>query len=136
MQCSTMWVYLNTSMYSGQRMHTSEHQREETSVHCRHILCKAASLAATRDTGNQHIVFSVFLAGVNSLMKRDRNRALSIIRVIEGRGVGCNVTESRKLLEAMYHEQEVRARCGQSTDDLDWVSFGQEQDIKIVSFGV
>lgn len=131
-----MLVYLYTSMYRGQRMHTLLYQREETALHCRHILCKATSFAATKDVGQQHIVFSVFLAGVNSLIKRDRNKALSIIRAIEGNGVSCNATQTLELLEAIYVEQESRARCGDNPADFDWVSFGQERGIKIVTFGV
>lgn len=129
-------VYLHTSMYPGQRNHLSSAQRKEVANHCRHILSMAALVVAEKGTEKHHIILSVFLAGVNSASDHDKNRAIGIIRAMEGTGISCNVTKSRELLEEVCTEQKERVQFGGSATDIDWVSFAKERGIRLVNMGL
>ncbi|KAH0000793.1 hypothetical protein KCU78_g15200, partial [Aureobasidium melanogenum] len=135
-QYSTAMVYLHTSMYKGQRNHMSTAQRKEVANHCRHILAMAALVIAEKGTEQHNIIFCVFLAGVNSVNDHDKNRAIGIIRAMEGTGISCNVTKSRELLEAVCMEQRERAQFGGNVADIDWVSFAKESGIRLVNMGL
>lgn len=123
-------------MYRGQRNHLSPTQRKEVANHCRHILAMAALVVAEKGTEQHHIILSVFLAGVNSANDHDKNRAIGIIRAMEGTGISCNVTKSRELLEAVCAEQRERVQFGGSALDVDWVSFAKERGIRLVNMGL
>lgn len=129
-------VYLHTSMYRGQRIHMTPAQRKEVANHCRHILAMAALVVAEKGTEQHHIVFSVFLAGVNCANDHDKNRAIGIIRAMEGTGISCNVTKSRELLEAVCAEQRERAQFGGNAAEVDWVVFARQRGIRLVNFGL
>ncbi|CAD0084070.1 unnamed protein product [Aureobasidium vineae] len=129
-------VYLHTSMYRGQRIYMTSTQRKEVANHCRHILSMAALVVAERGTEQHHIIFSVFLAGVNSANDHDKNRAIGIMRAMEGTGISCNVTKSRELLEAVCAEQRARADFGGNAAEVDWVSFAKERGFRIVNLGL
>ncbi|KAK6000308.1 hypothetical protein QM012_003940 [Aureobasidium pullulans] len=136
LQYSTAMVYLHTSMYRGQRNHLSSSQRKEVANHCRHILSMAALVVAEKGTEQHHIILSVFLAGVNSASDHDKNRAIGIIRAMEGTGISCNVTKSRELLEAVCAEQREKIQFGGSATDIDWVSFAKDSGIRLVNMGL
>lgn len=129
-------VYLHTSMYRGQRMHMTSAQRKEVANHCRHILAMAALVVAEKSTEQHHIIFAVFLAGVNCANDHDKNRAIGIIRAMEGTGISCNVTKSRELLEAVCAEQRERVQFGGNAAEVDWVSFARHRGIRLVNLGV
>lgn len=133
---STAMVYMHTSMYRGQRLHNTSAQRKEIASHCRHILAMAALVIAEKGTEQHHIIFSVFLAGVNSSNDHDKNRAIGIIRAMEGTGISCNVTKSRELLEMICAEQRERVQFGGSPAEIDWVSYARERDIRLVNLGL
>ncbi|KAI4770242.1 hypothetical protein E4T52_14733 [Aureobasidium sp. EXF-3400] len=118
-QYSTAMVYLHTSMYSDQQMHTSSLQRREFAFHCRYILEMAAHVVTARNTEQHHIAFFVFLAGVASRNDHDKSRALGIMRTMEGTGISHNATESRKLLEAVFSEQRCRVELGGSAVEVE-----------------
>ncbi|KAH0174503.1 hypothetical protein KCU67_g729, partial [Aureobasidium melanogenum] len=136
LQYSTTMVYLHTSMYRGQRMHTSQVQRKEIAVHCRHILALATQVMVAKATEQHHIIFPVFLAGVNSTNDHDRNRAIGIIRAAEGTGISQNATKSRELLKAIGAEQRYKARYGGNATDIDWISFAREHGIRLLNIGL
>ncbi|KAG9664156.1 hypothetical protein KCU95_g2147, partial [Aureobasidium melanogenum] len=136
LQYSTAMVYLHTSMYNGQRNHMSAGQRKEVANHCRHILSMAALAVAEKGTEQHNLIFSIFLAGVNSANDHDKNRAIGLIRAMEGTGISCNVTKSRELLEAVCIEQRERIQFGGNVADIDWVSFAKERGIRLVNMGL
>ncbi|KAH0342598.1 hypothetical protein KCU81_g5544, partial [Aureobasidium melanogenum] len=136
LQYSTAMVYLHTSMYNGQRNHLSSTQRKEVANHCRHILSMAALVVAEKGTEQHNLIFSIFLAGVNSANDHDKNRAIGLIRAMEGTGISCNVTKSRELLETMCVEQRERIQFGGNASDIDWVSFAKERGIRLVNMGL
>ncbi|KAI5268205.1 hypothetical protein E4T47_07806 [Aureobasidium subglaciale] len=136
LQYSTAMVYLHTSMYRGQRVYNSPAQRKEVATHCRHILAMASLVIAEKGIEQHHIVFSVFLAGVNTCNDHDKNRAIGIIRAMEGTGISCNVTKSRELLETLCAEQRERVQFGGNTTEIDWVSYAREHGIKLVNLGL
>ncbi|KAI5206427.1 hypothetical protein E4T39_02453 [Aureobasidium subglaciale] len=136
LQYSTAMVYLHTSMYRGQRVYNSPAQRKEVATHCRHILAMASLVIAEKGTEQHHIVFSVFLAGVNTCNDHDKNRAIGIIRAMEGTGISCNVTKSRELLETLCAEQRERVQFGGNATEIDWVSYAREHGIRLVNLGL
>lgn len=123
-------------MYNGQRNHLSSTQRKEVANHCRHILSMAALVVAEKGTEQHNLIFSIFLAGVNSANDHDKNRAIGLIRAMEGTGISCNVTKSRELLETMCVEQRERIQFGGNASDIDWVSFAKERGIRLVNMGL
>lgn len=129
-------VYLHTSMYRGQRMHMTSAQRKEVANHCRQILAMAAMVVAEKGTEQHHIVFGVFLAGVNCTNDHDKNRAIGLIRAMEGTGISCNVTKSRELLEAVCAEQRERVQFGGNAAEVDWISFARQRGIRLVNLGL
>lgn len=136
MQYSTAMVYLHTSMYNHQRTHATPLQRKETASHCRHILTMATQIIAAKSTDHHHIIFPVFLAGVNSTNDHDKNRALGILRAMEGTGISCNVSKSRELFEAVCNEQKNRVRFGGSAAEVDWISFARQHGFRTVNLGL
>lgn len=124
-------------MYRGQRAHDSPAQRKEVANHCRHILALATLMISEESTEQHHIIFSVFLAGVNSRNDHDKNRAIGVIRAMEGTGISSNVTKSRELLEMVCAEQrrEIQFGCGCGTK-VDWVSFAIEHGFRLVNLGL
>ena len=123
-------------MYCGQQLYTSPLQCREVAAHCRHILAMADLVVATQDIEQHHVIFSVFLAGVNSSNDQDKKHAIAIMRAMEGTGISCNVIKCRELLEAVYAEQSVRVQSGGNAAEVDWVTFARERGIRLVNFGL
>lgn len=136
LQYYTTIVYLHTSMYRGQRMQTSQLQHKEVAVHCRHILAMAALVVTEEPTEQHNIIFSVFLAGINSTNEHDKTQAVGLTRAMEGTGISQNVTQSRELLETIYAEQRRKARSGGNAADIDWITFARDRGTRLVNLGL
>ncbi|GAB7357702.1 hypothetical protein MBLNU459_g0369t1 [Dothideomycetes sp. NU459] len=135
LQHSTAVVYLHTSMYPKQRLHSHLHQKE-VARHCSIILELASATVAAKNFDQHHFIFSLFLAGFASVKQRDKVLAVELLRAMEGTGISQNVSHSRKLLELVCLEQRARVAAGGCQEEVDWISFARERGMGFVNFGL
>lgn len=118
-------------MYPGQSLRLTPF-RKRVAQHCSKIL----SLVSAQSLGQHHLSFPLFLAGYASKSIHEKTQALELMESKQGVGLSNNNSRSLALLKLIYAEQETRRVSLAKTEDVDWIAFSHEVDMKIVNFSL
>ncbi|KAL1302235.1 hypothetical protein AAFC00_002660 [Neodothiora populina] len=136
LQLYTQMLYLDTSMYPGQRLHNTLEVREDVSRRCTTIIAMTTSVVEAQDYDQHHIVFPIFMAGFATEKAEVKVHAINLLNAMEGTGISRNVTRSRELLVSVCEEQEMCAMAGAQAEEVDWITLAKSKGIAIVNFGL
>ncbi|GAB7350300.1 hypothetical protein MBLNU459_g0936t1 [Dothideomycetes sp. NU459] len=102
-------IYLQTSMFSGQKQQNSASGSSSVPVSCKNL------------------VFPTFLAGYANTDWNAKSQALGMIEKLEPFSVAGNASRARQLLSDVHKVQ----RCA---TDVDWIELGKQQGLSIINF--
>jgi len=98
-------IYSHTSIWPGQRMHTSPDSDSEIAAATQQILQLAEVMIANDSYGSRFLIFPLFMAGVASMIAKQKMLALNLIQQVEREAIGRIATITRQTLEAIYQRQ-------------------------------
>jgi hypothetical protein len=99
------------------------------------IIELAGQVAADERWELQFMPFSIFLSGVVSREKDEKERALSLMIAFERESHGGNTATMRRLLETIY-EKQATTRNGKQDLAVDWVEVMRMSGLRLVMFGM
>lgn len=118
LQYSALTIYIHTSMYSNQRLHSDRYQ-EEDAYHCSRILSLVSTGIANHNREHYHTA-AVFLAGVTSKAMKERAQAMEVLDVLSPLLPECLLNNTRALLD-LIQEKQIRAEMSWSrAEEVDW----------------
>lgn len=132
-------LYLQTSMYPGQRLLTAlEVQQSQLGIeqHVSSILTMASRLIQIERFELRSIVFPLFIAGFATNKPDVKARAAELIRFMEPHGISQNTKRTRQLLVAVSEEQRRRAQAGRRAEEVDWMAVARERGLMVVNCGL
>ncbi|KAF7906729.1 hypothetical protein EAF00_001008 [Botryotinia globosa] len=100
-------VYYHTSMYQGQSLILSAEVEEELSSCAREIILISKMMIDLGCIGSRFIVFPIFMAGMASRVKEDKQSALRFLHKLEETSFGSNTRTTSKLLVSIIEKQEI-----------------------------
>ncbi|QSZ35304.1 hypothetical protein DSL72_008173 [Monilinia vaccinii-corymbosi] len=130
-------IYYHTSMYHGQLLMPAAAEVEEEIASCaREITLIAKKILDRKRFKFRFLVFPLFIAGMASKVKEEKQIALDLIRNLEETSFGSNTTTTRKLLETIYAKQE--AAIAQTGTDLgvSWIEELESSLEPLIIFGL
>jgi hypothetical protein len=84
----------------------------------------------------QFMPFSLFLAGVVSRRKEEKELALGLMLALERKGYGKNTATARRLLEKIYDEQQSTAGSSNPDPRVEWLEVMERCGLRLVIFGM
>ncbi|KAF7929364.1 uncharacterized protein EAE98_005282 [Botrytis deweyae] len=100
-------IYYHTSMYQGQSLIIAAEVEEQLSSCAREIILIAKTMIDLGRLGARFVVFPIFMAGIASRVKEEKQSALEFLRRLEETSFGSNTTTTRKLLASIIKKQEI-----------------------------
>jgi hypothetical protein len=84
----------------------------------------------------QFIPLSLFLSGVVSRRKDEKDLALTLMTALERESYGKTTSTMRRLLEIIYDKQQATTRGGQQDRVIDWLEVMEKSGFRLVMFGM
>ena len=81
-------------------------------------------------------MFPLFIAGMASCEQDAKGRAVDLITVFEGKGIGQNTLRTRQLLVAVCEEQNRIVDLGGRMVDVDWLVVARERGLLVLNCGL
>lgn len=132
-------IYTRTSMYPGQRLIQSMNQPNlvaDTEARVDVILSVASHIAQEQAWDQRHIIFPIFMAGFATKQSDSKVRAIELIRLFEGSGIGQNTSTTRKLLTAVCEEQAQSIAAHRSMEEVDWLCVLGDRGLRVSNCGL
>ncbi|KAF7959106.1 hypothetical protein EAE96_002623 [Botrytis aclada] len=99
-------IYYYTSMYQGQSLILAADVEEQISSCAREIILITKMMLDLGYLGSRFMVFPIFMAGVATRMREEKQSALEYLRRLEETSFGSNTSTTRKLLASIIEKQE------------------------------
>ncbi|KAF5878013.1 uncharacterized protein Bfra_000179 [Botrytis fragariae] len=99
-------IYYHTSMYQGQSLVLAAEVGEQLSTCAREIILITEMMINLGCLEFRFIVFPIFMAGMASRVKEEKQSALEFLRRLEETSFGSNTNTTRKLLASIIEKQE------------------------------
>ncbi|TGO21251.1 hypothetical protein BPAE_0231g00110 [Botrytis paeoniae] len=96
-----------TDMYQGQSLILAAEVEEQLSSCAREIILITKTMIDLGCLGARFIVFPIFMAGMASRVKEEKQSALEFLRKLEKTSFGSNTNTTRKLLASIIEKQEI-----------------------------
>lgn len=129
-------IYSHTSMWSGQRVDTSQEFDVEISAAVQQILQVSQAIVASQPSNSRFVVFPLFMAGFASTVGNQKLLVLDLIQQIEQESIGHNTRATRRALETIYDHQNQRFMHTGHSLDVDWLQIMMDQGLTVVNFGL
>jgi hypothetical protein len=129
-------IYSHTSMWATQRLDMSPDYDTEIAVAANQILQLTRRNLNRGNFDSRFLVFPVFMAGFASQDGVQKRTALELIQRMEEVSMGKNTRAVRRLLEAIYNQQNERFMTTGQSLDVDWRELMVKEDIVVVNFGL
>ncbi|MCJ1309148.1 hypothetical protein MMC25_002803 [Agyrium rufum] len=137
-------LYHMCMIYSYTNMHATQLSESPSSIPNNAVMqgvdaiLRLASTAMHREQMiSQFLVFPTFIAGVAaSTSPERRDLALHIIGQMEMESIGNNTKATRRLLEAVYEEQDASLARGVPAGQVDWITVMEDRSMQVVNFGL
>lgn len=120
-------IYLQTSMFNGQKQQDDVNSSSSIPISCKVILKIVSVYADEAAPRRQNLVFPTFLAGYANTDWDAKNQALGIIKKLEPCSLGGNASRAHQLLTNLYKAQK-------SATDVDWITVGKLHGLSIINF--
>jgi hypothetical protein len=129
-------IYSHTSMWATQRLETSPDYNTEIAVAANQILQLTRKNLDRGNSNSRFLVFPVFMAGFACQDGMQKRAALELIQSMDEGSMGKNTRAVRRLLEAVYSQQNERFMMTGQSLDVDWRELMVKEDIVVVNFGL
>ncbi|TGO46660.1 hypothetical protein BCON_0313g00080 [Botryotinia convoluta] len=100
-------IYYHTSMYQGQSLILAAEVEEQLSSCAREIILITKMMIDLGCLKSRFIVFPIFMAGMASRVKEEKQSALKFLRRLEETSFGSNTSTMRNLLASIIEKQEI-----------------------------
>lgn len=132
MHYSALTLYIHTSMYSKQRLHSGRYQ-EEDAYHCSRILSVGSTAVANHNKEHYHTA-AVFLAGITSKVIKERAQAMDVLDVLSGQLPEYLLDNTWALLSLIQEKQLLAEMSWSRAEEVDWIDEGKELGKKLSHF--
>lgn len=138
----TAILYSRTSMFPAQRSIPLANQSDvqtDTERRCLAVLTLASRYVDEGLIERRYIVFPIFLAGVATGQSVAKDRAIEMLRSMQGPvtgGIGQNTSRTWQLLSAVRQKQRDVAQQGGRIEDVDWLDLARKSKLSVVNCGL
>lgn len=108
-------------MFQGQFLIPSTEVEEQIASCAKEITMIAKKILDCKRFEFRFLVFPVFLAGMASKIKEEKQIALDLMKSLEKTSFGSNTTTTRKLLVTIYEKQEAAVAQTGNALGISWI---------------
>ncbi|KAB8302001.1 hypothetical protein EYC80_005454 [Monilinia laxa] len=114
-------IYYHTSMFQGQFLIPSTEVEEQIASCAKEITMIAKKILDCKRFEFRFLVFPVFLAGMASKIKEEKQIALDLMKSLEETSFGSNTTTTRRLLVKIYEKQKAAVAQTGNALGISWI---------------
>ena len=129
-------IYTHTSMWPTQRLDTAPDYTDDLSRAASTVLQIVSDTSERGQLDHRFVMFPLLMAGVAVGSASDKMLVQDLMRSFEQESFGSNTRATRKLLEAVYEQQNRSSATLGHSLDVDWIGVLGEMGHEMVILGL
>ncbi|KAM0173439.1 hypothetical protein ACHAPC_010415 [Botrytis cinerea] len=129
-------IYCHTSMYQGQSLIRTAEVEEELSSCAREIVLITKMMMDLGCLRSRYVVFPIFMAGIVSQVKKEKQIALDALLRLEETSIGLNTRITREFLASIIEKQNIAIAETGNQLRVSWFEEMQASGKQLVLMGL